>query len=406
VRENSSRILFFRRSLCELSRREFCGISRYAEEAGWTLQTIEYDGALDTLRLKQDVDVNELLDFWRPSGCIVACGGEKPKLDIEDFAGVPTVFLDVFPSLLDDADVPHVASDSVSTAAVAARELLSLGFDDYAFVPFISDTVWSRERGSEFARMVGLNGKKMHWFRCGDAGRTRKVSASRYHKELSQWIVSLPKPCGVFVANDVIAREVVSMCHKEGLAVPDEVAVVGVDDDESICENAHVSISSVRNDIESAGYLAGLLLSRRMAGCPGPISLKFGTVGIVRRQSTARMKAVDVRVFRAMELIRKTACEGVTPAKVAEEMGCSRRFADMRFRELTGRTVLDEIHSVRLSKVKRLLAQPGTEISMLPAVCGYASLQDLCRVFKKREGMTMRKFRDVGRCSRLPDVLN
>ena len=124
------RILFFRRSLCELSCREFAGVSRYAKESNWLLQTIEFDGALDTLRLRQTIDVKELLDFWRPAGCIVECGGEKPKLDVRAFADVPVVFLDVTASSLERDDVLYVASDSASVASAAARELLSLGFDD------------------------------------------------------------------------------------------------------------------------------------------------------------------------------------------------------------------------------------------------------------------------------------
>jgi LacI family transcriptional regulator len=389
------RILFFRRSLCELSCREFVGVSRYAKESNWLLQTIEFDGALDTLRLRQTIDVKELLDFWRPAGCIVECGGEKPKLDVRAFADVPVVFLDVTASSLERDDVLYVASDSASVASAAARELLSLGFDDYAFVPFVSVTEWSRSREEEFARIVRMNGKNIHGFSSGSKKNGPKPRTSGYHMALAEWIVSLPKPCGLFAANDVVAREVVLACHKAGLDVPGEVAVIGVDDNESICENAPVSISSVRSDNEGAGYLAGDLLGAIIAGRKNVQPRKFGSAGIVRRRSTSMHKAVDMRVVKALELIRKNACSGLGAAEAASAMGCSRRLADIRFREATGRTILDEIHKVRLAMVKRLLCRKDIEISSIPSLSGYSSIEDLCRVFKRREGITMREYRDM-----------
>jgi LacI family transcriptional regulator len=105
-------------------------------------------------------------------------------------------------------------------------------------------------------------------------------------------------------------------------------------------------------------------------------------------------KAIDVRVVKALELIRKNACLGLGAAQAASVMGCSRRLADIRFRQATGHTILDEIHSVRLEKVKLLLRQSKIEISRIPEKCGYSSIEDLCRVFKNRLGLTMHEFRD------------
>jgi LacI family transcriptional regulator len=106
-------------------------------------------------------------------------------------------------------------------------------------------------------------------------------------------------------------------------------------------------------------------------------------------------KAVDMRVVKALELIRKNACSGLGAAEAASAMECSRRLADIRFREATGRTILDEIHKVRLAMVKRLLCRKDIEISSIPSLSGYSSIEDLCRVFKRREGITMREYRDM-----------
>ena len=177
--------------------------------------------------------------------------------------------------------------------------------------------------------------------------------------------------------------------------VPEEIAVIGVDDDEQLCENAATSISSIRTDHEKSGYLAAELLakclSHRGAGKVG--SMTFGTVGVHRRASTRHLTTQDVRVQRALEFIRRHVSERITVPDVVCEMGCSRRFADLRFREIVGHTILDEIRSVRMDCVKELLQKPDQSLSAIPDICGYVSLPALCREFKKLTGSTLRKWK-------------
>ena len=385
-------VLLFRGSLCEMSCREFEGISKFAHTAGWSLQTIEFATAADT-RFREktdcDVDVKALLRFWKPAGCIVECSGRASRLPPRLFGHVPVVFLDSHPSASGRGTV-CVSSDAVAIASLAARELLSAGFQDYAYVPWPEDTVWSRERGEEFARLVRMNGKRLHVF----SGRAKVSQMIEHQRELARWCTSLPKPCGVFAANDTIAERMAAACTLAGVPVPDDIMIVGVDDVESICESASVSLSSVRTDNMRAGHLAAELLARWMDGREGrPVSGKFGAIGLVRRESSRHFVRGDAGTFRALEFIRRHACDGISPPDVVAKMGCSRRLADARFRAATGHTILDEIHAVRLTRVKELLLKPGQEISALPALCGYASIEDLCRVFKRRTGLTMRRFR-------------
>ena len=387
-------VLLFRGSLCEMSCREFEGVTKFAHEAGWSLQTIEFSTAAGTRYREgtdRSVDVKSLMRFWRPSGCIVECSGRASPLPARLFGRVPVVFLDSHPSVSGRGAV-CVSSDASAIAAIAARELLSSGLSDYAYVPWPEETVWSRERGDEFARIVRMNGKRLHIF----SGSAKVSQMIEHQRELARWCASLPKPCGVFAANDTLAERVVAACAMEGVSVPNDVAVVGVDDLEAICENSAVTLSSVRTDNVKAGYLAAELLARWMDGRDGkPPSGTFGAIGLVRRESSRRLAGADVRTLRALEFIRRHACEGIAPPAVAEAMGCSRRLADTRFRASTGHTILDEIHAVRLARVKELLLKPGQEIAAIPALCGYSSVEDLCRVFKSRTGLTMRQFRHV-----------
>ena len=122
-------------------------------------------------------------------------------------------------------------------------------------------------------------------------------------------------------------------------------------------------------------------------------SAAMTAVKVVRRASSNRVRAADMRVTKALEYIRRNATNGIGSLDVVREMGCSRRLADLRFRESVGHTVFDEIRAVRIERVKDLLMKPGQEVFAIPDLCGYSSLADLCRDFKKRTGQTLRGWR-------------
>lgn len=387
-------VLVFQGAFCQTNRLELDGIYRFAREAGWTIHTVEYDTAAESRqnrRVRRDAfDVKPLLAFWKPLGCIVECSGLSPKFELADFGRTPTVFLDRHPATISKTAI-CVSSNAASIAECAARELLPLGLSDYAYVPWPTRTLWSVERGDLFAQHVRMNGKSLHVF----DGRAKSADTLAYRTELSAWVRALPKPCAVFAANDYLADRVVSACAVNGIAVPDDVVVLGVDDETQICENAKPTLSSIRTDNERAGYLAASLLAERVSfpSHARVASRQFGALGITRRASTRRFPDGDVRVRKALEYIRRYACEGIEPPDVVSEMGYSRRLADLRFRQLTGRTILDEIHAVRLQRVKELLRKPNVPLSSLPDFCGYASLDDLRRVFRQRAGQTLKAYR-------------
>ena len=385
----AANVLVFRRSFGEKDYRLFESVFSYGREVGWRIQVVEYSIAGERRRQFQtgdsSVDVKALLALWRPSGCIVECAGQPCTFPPEDFGKVPVVLLDC-----DPLDVRRgfacVYNDSASVAAAAARELLALGFKDYAYLPYPADVTWSRERGEMFAGFVRMNGKRFH---AGPA-KLPLSDVVETNALLSEWLERLPRPCGVFAASDFTASYLVNACARKSVAIPGEIAVLGVDDDERTCENLPFSLSSLRMDVARAGVLAAELLARLMARPHArPDAKAFGVERVCRRASTRLFPAADVRVVKALEFIRRHACDGITPPQVVADMGCSRRLADMRFREIVGHTILDEIHAVRLARVKDLLRRPQTVPSALPDLCGYHSLADLRRVFRRYEGMTM-----------------
>ena len=391
MRDNLNNVvLVFQRGFSQSNKAELDGINRFARERGWRIQTVEYGSVEENGQKLQDngavFQVRSLISFWNPVGCIVECSGLAPKFDIEHFEKTPTIFLDRHPSTLPKS-ASCVFSDADSIATCAAKELLPLGFANYAYVPWIQETVWSRERGERFEQFVRMNGKRFHKFKVVfQVGKELS-----YRKKLEKWIAQLPKPCGIFVANDRLGEQVLTACLNAGISVPDEIAVLGVDDDLQICENTKPTLSSILVENENAGYMAAELLSERMARRAAQ-SHSFGARKVSRRSSTQRILKGGNRLLKAIEYIRLNACSGISVMDVVAQMGCSRRMADQYFKESLGHTVLDQIHAVRLAKVKDMLSAPSSDLSELAAIAGYSSNDDLRRVFKKRIGCTMRDY--------------
>ena len=371
------------------------GVRRKVGDFGWDLQTIEYSrhegGRYRLVRAPGGPDLGGVLDFWKPDGCIVDCGGAPKLLGPADFPGIPCVFVDRHPSTIaEGASCVYSAPEPIARAA--ARELLLCGFDNYAFVPCPGHDVWSRERGAEFLRLVREAGKEVRSLPPSRAGS----DARHLVETLSEWLPTLPRPCGVFVANDLAAESVLIACAKLGLAVPEDIAVVGVDNSEHLCENTHPPLTSIEKDLFGAGQSAVEMLAEAIRrGRPVP-SRPFGIVGLVRRASSRRLHHADRRVRKAIDYIRRYACEGATPPDVVREMGVCRTLADRVFRKAVGHTILDEIHTVRLERAKALLLR-RVATAAIPEQCGYHSVADLRRVFRQRVGCTLREWEKAQR---------
>ena len=253
-------VLYFQSSLAEINMSELEGARRRAQDLGWHIQVIEYDGAAKNRFHTAGggiADIRELLKFWRPDGCIVECGGRPPRFSIAEFGRTPVVLLDCHPIDV-HGGVPCVYRDESVVGQCAARELLSLGFDDYAYLPWPeSSLTWSRIRGEAYAVCVAQNGKRHHVF----THSTQDVDVVRIRRDVSNWIRTLPRPCGVFCANDIMAAIFIEAAAVESHIVTSEFAVVGVDNDGGICDNGAVSLTSIELDWRQCGAIAAALLA-------------------------------------------------------------------------------------------------------------------------------------------------
>ena len=190
--------------------------------------------------------------------------------------------------------------------------------------------------------------------------------------------------------------EALNVCCTVGIAVPDEIAVLGVDNDEIACENAEPTLSSVRPNFEEAGFLCAQLLGERLV-CKGRFTGNaqqcFAAAGIIRRQSTRLLPKSDAEVSKAMEMIRLRACEGLKPRDVFALFGKSRRSVELKFKAITGHSVQEAINLARLERVKDLLAREDVKIESIAGRCGWKSAVQLRVFFREVDGVSLREWR-------------
>ncbi len=383
-------VLYFQSSLNESNNAELAGVCRFAKMAGWCIRVTSYAAAARACGGSADEaarpDVKGLLAFWAPDGVIVECGAAGGLLDPLDFKPVPTVFLDCDPSEQETC----VTFGAKPIAALAARELLSLGFRTYAYIPWKTRTSWSVARGEEFARLVKMNGCKFHEFRKRPFGD----DAETYRSWLRAWLRNAPKPMGVFAVNDYMASDVLSCAERERIDVPNELAVIGVDNDVRTCEQTTPTLTSIQLDCERGGYLAAELLELKMAHPERKVDgAVVDSAYVFHRQSTFVYSRRDDRVSVALKRIRRNACDGLTAKEVIAGMGCSRRLAELRFREVTGHSILEEIIAVRVARAQHFLAHSPRSVAAVAQACGYRSTEALGKVFRAATGLTPRAWR-------------
>ena len=375
-------ILYFQSPSKTSTPDKIAGVQRHAAAVGWHVQIVDGFPTPSVL--------DRLVEFWHPLGAIVDCGGGYAEVHVDMFKGIPTVYLDRNPKTM-PKNASCVSHDSFSTGQLAAKELLVAGHPNFAFVPYPQPRFWSDDRERGFKDALALNGKSCETFP-GGAGRSLQSVA--WQRRLRRWLEKLPKPCGIFAANDSVAVEVITAAEHGGLAIPREIAVCGVDNFVPICERTIPTLTSVQPDFLLAGELAARTLGEMAAGkFRQAVRLTFGPADVVRRASLRTGIRYDAEVAAAAELIRRKACERLTAKDVIATFKCSRRMAEMRFRQILGHSILDEIQAVRLTRAKELLANSTQDIASISSFCGLKTANALCKFFRKETGKSPSEWR-------------
>lgn len=288
----------------------------------------------------------------------------------------------------------QVHSDSHNAGRLAAEHLLERAFRHFAYVG-ISGYLWSGRREKGFAERIAEAGYSVDVYPVAEyppasSGRCWE----KEHRQLVRWLLELPRPVGLMACNDDRGREVLEACRTAGLRVPEQVAVVGVDNDDLFCELSDPPLSSVALNAEGAGYRAAALLERLMAGEKiEPQEITAEASYVVTRRSTDIVAVEDPDLATALQFLHDHVTEPITVDDLVEAVQISRRALELRFRRQLGRTIHDELERLRFQRAERLLLESDLPVPYVAEAAGYNSPNYFCRVFQHKCGMTPAQFR-------------
>jgi LacI family transcriptional regulator len=339
---------------------------------------------------------------WGGTGIIARIETPEVARAILD-SELPTIALDLSEEQLraDDplARLSEVASDSHGAGLLAAEHLLQRGFRHYAFVG-VAARIWSQRRQQSFCDRIRRSGYEPHTFETPRSARDRVWE--REEPILARWLRSLPIPIGLMACNDDRGREVLEACRTAGLRVPEEVAVVAVDNDELLCELADPPLSSVALGAEAGGYRVAALLDRLMQARRRGRNLKprrllVEPTHVVTRRSTDIIALDDPEVAAALHFLHDHAAEPIGVGDLVKHLLISRRGLEIRFRKVVGRTIHEELQRVRLERARRLLLETDLALSRVAEASGFASPSYLADVFRRSFDLTPARFRRQAR---------
>jgi LacI family transcriptional regulator len=285
------------------------------------------------------------------------------------------------------SEFSRVSIDNGAVARLAAEHLATKGFLDFAYC---GDRrfLWSRQRGVEFRRCLAEKGRRCVDF--GEPAGTAKPGSDAEIRAIARWLKGLPKPVGVFACYDGRALQVLEACQLLGLHVPDQVAVLGVDNDELVCELANPPLSSVQPNARRSGYEAAALLARLMGGEKKAVAPthQVQPVRVVERQSTDVVAVADVKVAAALKFIRLHACEGMDVGDVLRAVPMSRTRLEQKFKALLGHSPHRQLVQQRIARAKHLLAESKIAISEVAEQAGFDNASYLSVAFRRETGLS------------------
>lgn len=326
---------------------------------------------------------------WPPDGMIITVYDVK-KIKSTIPPKVPAI---VLPTKDRIVNLPTVVADDTEIGMMAAEHLLSLGLNSFAYCG-VDDFFWSRDRGKGFSERIAQAGFETRFYK-----KPQKIKAGDFwHCEqpiLTEWLESLPKPIGLMACDDDRSQHVIEAAKVGGINVPDDIAVIGVDNDQLLCEISEPPISSVALNTRKAGYEAAELLSKFMNGTKKAAKQKI----IVRpthvevRQSTNTLAIDDREIIKALRFIHQHANEIIQVNDVVNATSLSRRILERKFRNTLGRSILYEIKRNRMKQLSKMLAETNLSIRQIAQILGYPSEKHIARLFYETKGMSPLAYR-------------
>lgn len=356
------------------------GVHRYISEHGpWSVY----------LELRSlDSKAPPWLKHWRGDG-ILSRTYSQATADIIRDAGVPAVELRA--TRLKHS-LPFIGVDNRALGRMVAEHLLERGFRQFGVYQLGTEDYFEQRRDN-FVETIQEAGFSVDVFN-PLGSREQPLEWERQQAGLAKWVTRLPKPVGIMACTDQLGFWLLDACQRAGVAVPEQAAVVGAENDETLCTMSLPPLSSVQFNGERIGYEAAALLARLMAGKPAPLEhLLVEPLHIVTRQSSDIIALDDVEVAAAVRYIRLHACDGIGVKHVLNAVPISRSALERRMRRMLGRTPKEEIARVQIERVRQLLVETDLSLSGVAAACGFPYPQYMGTLFKQYFDCTPGQYR-------------
>lgn len=323
---------------------------------------------------------------WKPQGIITAVGSTRSGNELRRL-GVPVVNIS---GVLDDTGLPSVIPDSQAIGQLAAGHYLDRGFRSFGYAGYRG---FAYARGRRAGFLAGLAARDLRcsefWAQPERSGLRARPDWRGDEERARAWLASLPRPAAVFCCNDSLALFLSEMCRQIRLQVPTDVALLGVDDDQLLCELATPPLSSVRPDAGQIGFLAARLLDRLLRRGRAPAHpVRVAPLGVTTRASTDVLAIEDADVAEAARIIRERFREPIGVGDLLREVPISRRSLERRFRLALGRTPLQEIVRVRVEHARRLLETTSLSVPEIARQSGFGSGEWMSVVFSRQLGQS------------------
>lgn len=319
---------------------------------------------------------------------IILRGSEDPRLKKLLNPRIPAVVVQYnhhFP------DHCVITTDDSSIGIAAANHLIERGYRNFGYCGF-NDMPWSIERLNYFSKTIAKAGYSCHTF--DQTSLPDNLVWKEEQLRLAKWLKKLPKPIGIMACNDDRAQQIVEVSKAIGIAIPEGIALIGVDNDEFVCRLASPTITSVALNTERSGFEAATLLDNMMSGkAKGHYEIEASVSQVVERQSTNIIAIENEQVAMSIKFIRENSQRQIQVEEVAETAMMSRRNLQKKFSEILGMPISVYIRRVRSEKICQALVETNSPVSKIAYDLGFASLENLCRYFKREVGISPQGYR-------------
>ncbi|ARN57103.1 xylose operon transcription regulator XylR [Sedimentisphaera salicampi] len=379
------KVILLTEGLSTYARQLLDGLSEYSRINGpWAFYR---ESLIPFYRAGQSDYLPEHIKSLNAHGVIVRASGPKMAQAARSL-GLPAVACDdnnLMP------EVPNIVSDYEAVGKMAAEDLLARGFKNFGYCGF-DDMYWSVQRQRFFKHTVEKAGCRVNVY--SSPKRAEQNSGGQELASLAQWVSSLPKPAAVMACNDDRANQVITSCNITGINIPEEVAVLGVDNDSLLCTLSNPHLSSIALDARKAGFKAAALLDRMMSGQEAANhTVTVRPTHIERRRSADIFALEDEQVAAAVQFIHKNAREPIQVSDVAREAALSPRALYSRFHKYLGRSVYEEIKRVRIKEISQMLLSTDLPVYQIALCFNFSSIEHIGRYFKSYTGISPLAYR-------------